>query len=148
MIVGSKYDQHLEFVQANLTTLGFDLCAKKIGVTTPALKRQITSWRYQGIDIPFLRTVPVGTIRTRTDDGIVRKFIKTESGWQRIGRVTPYKEGGEKKARQEKRKKTAEPRLLPKPKPEVVRLPNRVIDMTKHQFVKVDNKTWKLKKIA
>lgn len=141
----SKYTLHLTFVKDNLERLGFEACAKAIGVSTPALKKQITEWRNKDIVIPHLRIVSLGTITTRKDRGVMRQFIKTEKGWRRLGRITPYKD----KERVELKPKVSKaPPPKRAPKPEIKRLPNRQEDMSGKKWVKIDNKTMVLRKVA
>lgn len=141
---GSKYTKHLKYVQDNLRELGFELCAKAIGVSGNALKKQITEWRKDGHEIPHLRYLPAGTIRQRNDGGIMRNYIKTPTGWKRHERVTPYKEGMESRAKQKTRKEKLHrvtQRHIPKEeKPLRISIP---FDPRIHKMVRVDAKTWK-----
>lgn len=141
---GSKYTKHLKYVQKNIQELGFKVCAKKIGVSEPALKKQITEWRNAGHDIPHLRYLPVGSITERNDAGIIRKYIKTESGWRRFERVTPYAEGMEQRARQqpkkEKQHRVTQRIVRKEEKPMRISIP---FDPQIHTMIRVDGKTWK-----
>jgi hypothetical protein len=93
----SKYDKHLTYVQENLLSKGFDAVAKGIGVTTDALKKQITYWRRNGIKIPhLLRNVEIGRITIRKEGCSSYRFQKTENGWVRLERVSPYRPKKEK----------------------------------------------------
>ena len=141
---GSKYTKHLKYVQDNLRELGFELCAKDIGVSANALKKQITEWRNAGHDIPHLRYLPVGTIRERNDAGIMRNYIKTATGWKRHERVTPYKEGMESRARQRPRKEK-QPRVTQRSvrKEEKAMRISISFDSKIHAMIRVDGKTWK-----
>lgn len=60
--------------------------AQELGISEPALRSNISRWRNDGEDIPFIDyrpPVPVGTITERKQRGHMLKFIKTEDGWRR-----------------------------------------------------------------
>ena len=139
---GSTYELHLKFIQGNLVRLGHEAMAKHIGVTVPSLKRQLSEWRRNGIDIPHLRTIKTGSITTRMSKGIKYEFLKTVTGWECLGRLTPYKNGEPPQNKPAKPRKecveTRTMRTLPK---EIKRLPDRVVDEKQMKLVKVDSKT-------
>lgn len=118
--------QVLSYVQAHIITDGYDAVCRHLNITKQALVRQITTWRNNGVPIPYRRKVPIGTVRYRIREGIQRRFIKTVDGWKRD--------------------------LLPKPPkpvkpPKVVkaksRIPTVVRDASLYHMVKVDSRTWK-----
>lgn len=134
----------LKFVQDNLIALGFDKCAEKLQVTGAALKKQISEWRRQEIDIPHLRTVKVGTITTRTHQGITYQFEKTESGWKKLGRITPYVNRA-----CITNKSKGLPKKVAKVKPEVKRLPDRIEPPSEYRMTWIpERRLWVNKKIA
>ena len=104
---------------------------------------QTTKGRYPRLQI--------GSITERTENGITYKFEKTETGWKRGQRVTPYLvpesscaiRDGIRKSR-EARKES--PKYVKPAKPEVKRLPDRKEDMTGMHWVKIDKRTMVLRK--
>lgn len=73
------------------------------------------------------------------------RYLQTKiaAGEYSFKRLDPYID---RNSRNGKARKVTTPKRLTKP--EIKRLPNRVIDMSAHKFQKVNSKTWVLKKIS
>lgn len=100
----------LQTVKDKLPELGYRGVAKLLNLEYGPLKKQITVWREAGHDIPHLRLAQVGEIRPRMDRGVMRDFIKTETGWQRL-HTKPRGRIAQPKKRKIK-KKMLPPRLI------------------------------------
>ena len=146
----SKYDVHIPFIQANLLKLGIKGVADAIGVDTMSLKKRLSTYRSQGVQIPsFEKNCEIGTIKPRKvgDKRFLR--VKTADGWRSLGIVV---ENGvqipvRKPVKKEKpvkapRAKAANPCNHGKPpKPEVKKFTTRVIDKTNTRTVRFNSKT-------
>jgi hypothetical protein len=120
----------LTYAQDNLVKEGYLSVAVHIGVGISALKKQVTSWREQGHDIPFLRkNTPIGAIRMRNDGRRVREYIKTENGWRRVLYKRPSGQPLKKVKRKTKPKQQPMPKLKA-PKPEKKICATRSVDLT------------------
>jgi hypothetical protein len=74
----------LQTVKDKLPELGYRGLADLLKLEYGPLRKQISEWRNAGHDIPYTRHADVGEIRPRLDRGVMRDFIKTETGWKRL----------------------------------------------------------------
>lgn len=79
----NKYTpEALQYVMENIRTQSHKEMADHLGVGSNALKKQIWLWRKEGHAIPLKKQVPIGTKAIRNCRGLLREFVKTESGWK------------------------------------------------------------------
>lgn len=145
-------DADRDWIIENLKNVGYEGAAKHMGVSVPAIKARITTWRNNGVQIPFLKSQDIGARTVRNERGIFYEYEKIgKARWRRIRCVSPpvrvAKPVTPKQAKPPKLKKVKEPvkhvtmRKLPeKEKPVRIPLP---FDPALHIMVKIDNKTWK-----
>ena len=132
--------QVLSYVQAHIITDGYDAVCIHLNITKQALVRQITTWRNNGVPIPYQRKVPIGTVRYRIREGIHRRFIKTVDGWKCEALPKPPKPVKPPKMVKAKSRPTGRPSRPPK---RIDLIPTVVRDATLYRMVKIDNRTWR-----
>ncbi len=135
-------DDHLKIVQDNLMELGYVKVAELVGVSHHAIKKQISVWRKLGHKIPFLRKMAVGETRIRTRDGITYVFKKVEEKvrCKPIERLTPIKERAYSAQKNKVQPKQKIMSIRHPKKPEVKKMPDRVVDFSEKKSVLVDKR--------
>jgi transposase-like protein len=131
---GNSYTpERIQFIKNNIKSLGYEQCARQVGVSNSALRWWVSNHR-DIYGLPYAKLQEVGGTSVRMIRGKKVKFRKTATGWKQVKKPV-------KRIRKVKEVKKVQSKVIVRAaKSEAVKLPLNT-KIPEGRLVRIDRKT-------